>query len=92
MTYLRLVGDPDAREGAITIHQDVRLYAACLNTDNSIEHVIASNRNAWVQLARGAATLNGHPMKEADGAALDDEDTVQITAQADSEVLLFDLN
>ena len=54
--------------------------------------MIASNRNAWVQLARGAATLNGHPMKEGDGAALDGEDTVQITAQADSEVLLFDLN
>ena len=27
-------------DGAITIHQDVRLYAACLNTDNTIEHVI----------------------------------------------------
>jgi redox-sensitive bicupin YhaK (pirin superfamily) len=54
--------------------------------------VIASNRNAWVQLARAAATLHGHPMKEGDGAAPDDEDTVQIIAQADCEVLLFDLN
>jgi redox-sensitive bicupin YhaK (pirin superfamily) len=53
--------------------------------------VIAPNRGAWVQLARGAAMLNGHEMKEGDGAALDDEDTVQITAQVDSEVLLFDL-
>jgi redox-sensitive bicupin YhaK (pirin superfamily) len=62
------------------------------NTDHTIEHVIASNRNAWVQLARAAATLHGHPMKEGDGAAPDDEDTVQIIAQADCEVLLFDLN
>ena len=53
---------------------------------------IAPNRSAWVQLARGAATLNGHEMKEGDGAALDDEDTVQITGLADCEVLLFDLN
>jgi redox-sensitive bicupin YhaK (pirin superfamily) len=45
-----------------------------------------------VQLARGAATLNGHEMKQRDGAALDDEDTAQITALADCEVLLFDLN
>jgi redox-sensitive bicupin YhaK (pirin superfamily) len=90
--HLRLVGDPDAKDGAITIHQDVRLYAACLNTDHTIEHVIAPNRSAWVQLARGAATLNGHEMKEGDGAGLDDEGTVQITAQADCEVLLFDLN
>jgi quercetin 2,3-dioxygenase len=90
--HLRFVGEPDAKDGAITIHQDVRLYAACLNTDHTIEHVIAPNRGAWVQLARGAAMLNGHEMKEGDGAALDDEDTVQITAQVDSEVLLFDLN
>ena len=83
---------PNARDGAITIHQDVRLYAACLNTDHTIEHVIAPNRSAWVQLARGAATLNGHEMKEGDGAALDDEDTVHITALADCELLLFDLN
>jgi quercetin 2,3-dioxygenase len=89
--HLRLVGEPDAKDGAITIHQDVRLYAACLNTDHTIDHVIAPNRGAWVQLARGAATLNGHEMKVGDGAALEDEDTVQITAQVDSEVLL-DLN
>jgi len=90
--HLRLVGDSDGKDGAITIHQDVRLYAACLNTDDIIEHVIAPNRGAWVQLARGAATLNGHAMKEGDGGALDDEDTVQVTAQADCEVLLFDLD
>jgi quercetin 2,3-dioxygenase len=90
--HLRLVGEPDAKDGAITIHQDVRLYAACLNTDHTIDHVIAPNRGAWVQLARGAATLNGHEMKVGDGAALEDEDTVQITAQVDSEVLLLDLN
>ena len=41
---------------------------------------------------RGAATLNGHEMKEGDGAALDDEDTVQVTAQADCELLLVDLD
>jgi hypothetical protein len=29
---------------------------------------------------------------ERDGAALDDEDTVQVTAQADCELLLFDLD
>ena len=90
--HLRLVGDPDGKDGAITIHQNVRLYAACINTGHTIEHVIAPNRRAWMQLARGAATLNGHEMKEGDGAALDDEDTVQVTAQADCELLLLDLD
>lgn len=88
---LRLVGDPDGKDRAITIHQDVRLYAACLNAGHIIEHVLAPNRGAWVQLARGAATLNGHAMKEGDGAALDDENIVRVAAQADCEMLLFDL-
>ena len=64
--HLRLVGDPDAKDGAITIHQDVRLYAACLNTDHTIEHVIAPNRSAWVQLARGAAKDGGGRRWEGD--------------------------
>jgi hypothetical protein len=45
-----LVGDPDGKDGAITIHPDVRLYAACLNTGHIVEHVIAPNRSAWVQI------------------------------------------
>jgi redox-sensitive bicupin YhaK (pirin superfamily) len=57
-----------------------------------VEHVIAPNCRAWVQLARGAATLNNHALKEGDGASLDDEDTVQVAAESDCEVLLFDLN
>ena len=45
----------------------------------------------WLQLARGAVALNGHAMKEDDGAALADEDVVRVEADAESEVLLFDL-
>jgi hypothetical protein len=39
-----------------------------------------------------AATLNNHAIKGGDGASLDDEDTVQVAAESDCEVLLFDLN
>jgi redox-sensitive bicupin YhaK (pirin superfamily) len=53
--------------------------------------VVARHRSAWVQLARGAATLNGHAMKEGDGAALDEEGIVRVAAEADCELLLFDL-
>ena len=56
-----------------------------------VEHAIGPNRSAWVQLARGAATLNGHAMKEGDGAALINEDIVHVEAKSDCEVLLLDL-
>jgi Quercetinase C-terminal cupin domain len=64
---LRLVGDPDGNDDAVGIYRDVRLYAACLDMGHIVEHAIGPNRDAWAQVARGAATLNGHDMKEGDG-------------------------
>jgi quercetin 2,3-dioxygenase len=87
----RLIVDPDGNDGAITINQDVRVYACCLNEAHTVEYVIAPNRSGWLQLARGAVTLNGNPMKEGDGAALHDEGIIRVAAEADSELLLFDL-
>jgi quercetin 2,3-dioxygenase len=87
----RLVGHPEGEDGAIAIHQDVRLYAARLDPGESVEHGIAPGRGAWLQLARGEATLNGHVIKEGDGAAIEDEPVVRLAAASDCEVLLFDL-
>jgi len=67
------------------------LQTACLGTGHIVEQAIGPNRSAWVQLTRGAATLNGHAMKEGDAAAMNDEDIVYVEAKADCEVLLLDL-
>jgi quercetin 2,3-dioxygenase len=67
------------------------LQTACLGTGHIVEQAIGPIRSAWVQLTRGAATLNGHAMKEGDGAAMNDEDIVYVEAKADCEVLLLDL-
>jgi quercetin 2,3-dioxygenase len=88
----RLVGGPEGGEGAITIHQDARLYIACLAPGESASHRLAPGRGAWLQLARGAVALGpGQEMKEGDGVAITDESEITVTASADSELLLFDL-
>ncbi|MCZ6837748.1 MAG: pirin family protein, partial [Alphaproteobacteria bacterium] len=48
---------------------------------------------AWVQVARGAVTVNGQALSAGDGAGITDEASVEITATGDSdaEFLLFDL-
>src|SRR5690242_14835795 len=56
---LRLVGDRAGGGGAITIHQDVRLYSALLEEGDAVTHALAPGRRAWVQIVRGAAALNG---------------------------------
>ncbi|MEK0182615.1 MAG: pirin family protein [Microcoleus anatoxicus] len=88
---LRLVAARDARDGAVKIHQDVDLYAAVLDKDARVSHVLQSNRYAWVQVARGSVLLNGLALEQGDGAAVSDESELVIEATADAEFLLFDL-
>ena len=88
---LRLVASPDGRDGAVTVHQDVALYAGVLDAGASVTHTLAPGRHAWVQIARGAVDLGGKHLATGDGAALSDEPSVTLTAGEPSEILLFDL-
>lgn len=88
---LRLVGSQDGRDGSVTIHQDVDLYASMLSAGAELTHGFAAGRKGWAQVVKGNIELNGQPMAAGDGAAIDGVDTVSILAQADSEVLVFDM-
>jgi hypothetical protein len=88
---LRLVGSRDGREGSVTIHQDVDLYAALLDGGDALTFSPAPERKVWVQVVRGNLTVNGAELREGDGAAAVSEATLTIRADDDSEILLFDL-
>lgn len=89
---LRLIASPDGREGSVIVHQDVLVYAALLDKGQEIVHRFASpERHGWLQVARGAVTINGHELKESDGAAVSEERALRITASEPSEIILFDL-
>ncbi len=88
---LRLVAARDAKDGAVKIHQDVDLYAAILDKNSQVSHVLHPNRHAWVQVARGSVLLNGLALENGDGAAVSNESELLIEATADAEILLFDL-
>jgi quercetin 2,3-dioxygenase len=88
---LRLVAARDARDGAVKVHQDVDLYAAVLDKNSRVSHVLQPNRHAWIQVARGAVLLNGLTLEKGDGAAVSDEAELVMEAAEDAEFLLFDL-
>ena len=88
---LRLVASPDGRDGSVTIHQDTWLYAARLNGTGGVSHALASGRRAYVQVARGAVSANGERLATGDGARVENEPAVKLTANGSAEVLLFDL-
>ncbi len=89
---LRLVGSRDGREGSITIHQDVSLYAAALQDGETVNHALAEGRVAWLQVVRGAVKLNDQSLTVGDGAAIAQESKLMLQgASNDAEVLLFDM-
>jgi redox-sensitive bicupin YhaK (pirin superfamily) len=89
---LCLIGSNDGREGSITIHQDVALYATVLESGEQVQHRLAAERCAWVQVARGSVELDGRPLVEGDGAAIVSQSALTLTGSgAGGEVLVFDL-
>ena len=89
---LRLVGSPDGRDGSITIHQDVKLYASTLKDVASIVHRLAPERYGWIQVIRGEVEVNGQRLHTSDGAAVENEETLTMVGDRDAEFLLFDLS
>ena len=88
---LQLVASNEAREGVIRVYQDVQLYLADLRSGQSISHPLASDRRAWVHVARGEVRLNGSLLTAGDGVAIENEPAVELTSDSEGEVLLFDL-
>lgn len=88
---LRLVGSRDGRDGSLTVRQDVAIYASVLEAGEEVRHALAPDRHAWLQVAEGELELNGNRLGEGDGAAVTDEDELDIAGKG-AEFLLFDLS
>jgi redox-sensitive bicupin YhaK (pirin superfamily) len=86
---LRLVAGHDPVDGAVKIHQDVRLFATILD-GASVKYELQPARYAWLQIAKGAIELNGKKLEAGDGAAVAEERNLELSGNG--EALLFDLN
>ncbi len=88
---LRLVGSRHGRDGSVTIHQDVDIYATLLGEGDSVSHVLADGRKGWIHLAQGSASLNDEQLQAGDGVALEGPATIMLTGASQAELLLFDM-
>jgi redox-sensitive bicupin YhaK (pirin superfamily) len=86
-----LLASKDGRQESLRIHQDVDLWLALLDKSPARQLPLAPARNAWVHVARGAATVNGTALAEGDGAALTGERSLELGSASTAEVLIFDL-
>ena len=88
----RLVVSRDGRDGSVTIHQDVNLYAATLGQGKRLTYDLPANRKAWLQIVKGSLQLDGQTLNAGDGIAFANLDAFSVVGSADNtKVLLFDL-
>ena len=88
---LALIVSPDGAEGSLVLHQRARVYTGSFTDSEEATLKVANGRGVWVQLARGAASVNGHALDAGDGLAISDISILKIDQAKDAEVLVFDL-
>jgi quercetin 2,3-dioxygenase len=88
---LRLVASPDGRENSLKINQNAAVYNSIVPAGETIEHRLETGRYVWLQVVKGELDLNGNKLSAGDGAAVSEEEVLTIKADAESEILLFDL-
>ena len=86
-----LIAARDGREGAVKVHQDVELYLAAISAGQQLNYRLKPGRQAWLQVTRGATTINGMLLGAGDGASVSEEQTLEVTAVQVAELLLFNL-
>ena len=85
----RLIASEDGRDGALTINQDVNLWAGLV--DETTDLAVAEGRLGWLQVAHGTLTVNGEVLEAGDGAAFHQPGKIDLSDVKDAEVLFFDM-
>lgn len=88
---LQLLVSPDGREETLRIHQDAFVHKVHLRDGESVEHVLAPGRRAWLQIIAGRLELNDVSLVCGDGAGIQEESILRLASTGETEALLFDL-
>ena len=91
LNALRLVASREGRDGSLTIHQDVDLYASILEAGETVSIDGVGERRVFVQVVSGAVEVNGETLGAGDGARIRDSEAVGFAAQSEAEFLVFNL-
>ena len=89
---LLLIGSTDGRDGSITIHQDVNLYASRLEAGQQAGLSVSPDRHIYAQSTHGRVTVNGMTLTAGDAVTHSKVARLDVTGEeAGSELLVFDL-
>ncbi len=90
-----LVALADGRAGAdgsaLPLYADAAVLAGKLRAGQRIRQKLGSGRAGYLVASAGAVTVNGVALGTRDGATIRDEDSVEIIAGEDAELVLVDV-
>jgi quercetin 2,3-dioxygenase len=78
--------------GALPIRADARVLGATLNAGETAEYLLGEGRRGYLVSARGAIEVNGARLAERDGAAIENERSLHVTALENAEIVLVDVS
>jgi len=88
---LRLIAARGGQEGAVTVNQDVYVYAGLFEGAEEQRYELPAGRRAWLHLARGTLRVGETLLEAGDGAGITGPTRVHLNGGRAAEVLLFDL-
>ncbi len=89
--FVTLASGVDGDAEALPIRADARVLGATLKAGETAEYRLAEGRRGYLVSARGAVEVNGVPLAARDGAAIQDERALSVTALEDAEIVLVDV-
>ncbi|MEM9724376.1 MAG: pirin family protein [Pseudomonadota bacterium] len=92
---LCLIASPTGDAGSLTVNRKIWLHASRLSRQARIVHPLGAEREAWLQVLDGGVEINGVPLDAGDGAAIQDEETLELTERgtgaSNTEILLVEM-
>ncbi len=87
------VASPEGKDGTVKIHQDTEIYRCRIDAEKNVGYKLSDRRSYWLQMASGAAELNGAVLAAGDGVAVAGENGSLNLRGIDtvSDIILFNL-
>jgi redox-sensitive bicupin YhaK (pirin superfamily) len=89
--FVTLASGVDGDVDALPIRADARVLGATLKAGETAEYMLAEGRRAYLASALGSIEVNGLRLAERDGAAIENEKVLRVTAIEDADIVLVDV-
>ena len=83
---------PNADDQGVWIHQEAWFNLGKFNSQTKTDYKLHTNTNGvYAFILEGNATIEGQPLEKCDGFGIWNTDTISITAEKDSKILLMEV-